>query len=74
MRSLSARNEKESYLGGSSGLVVMEQAHVPKVVGSNRWAVYWMDIAFFPLIYCKNCIVCLKRLKINKKRLGLAHF
>ena len=28
---------------------------------------------FFTLICCKNCIVCLKRSKINKKRPGLAH-
>ena len=27
----------------------------------------------FALIYCKNCNVCLKRPKINKKRPGLAH-
>ena len=29
---------------------------------------------FFILICCKNCIVCLKRPKINKKEAGLAHF
>ena len=29
---------------------------------------------FFTLICCKNCIVCLKRLKINKKEAGLANF
>ena len=29
---------------------------------------YWMDMTFFTFICCKNCIVCLKRPKINKKR------
>ena len=29
---------------------------------------------FFILICCKNCIVCLKRPKINEKRPKLAHF
>ena len=45
-----------------------------KVVGSNTGAIYWMDMIFFKLICCKNCIVCLKRPKISKKRLGLADF
>ena len=45
--------------------------HVQEVVGSNPSAVYWMDI--FTLICCKNCIVCFKTPKINKKRPGLAH-
>ena len=33
------------------------------VVGSNPGAGYWMDLTFFTLICCKNCIVCLKRPK-----------
>ena len=33
-----------------------------------------LDGHFFTLICCKNCIVCLKRPKINKKRPGLAQF
>ena len=33
-----------------------------------------LDGHFFTLICCKYCIVCLKRLKIYKKRTGLAHF
>ena len=38
---------------------------------SNPGAIYWMDIwTFFTLICCKKCIVCLKRPKINKKRVG----
>ena len=40
--------------------------------GSNTRAVYWMDI--FTCNCCKNCMVYLKRPKLNKKRPGLAHF
>ena len=43
-----------------------------ETVGSNPGTEYWMDI--FTLICCKNCIVFLKRPKINKNRLALAHF
>ena len=32
-----------------------------------------LDGHFFTYICCKNCIVCLKRPKINKKEAGLAH-
>ena len=52
-----------------------EEAHVPKVVGSNPGTVHWMDMTFFTLICCKNCNdICLKRPKINKKEAGSAHF
>ena len=43
-------------------------------VGSNPSTVYWMDIFFTYIFVVKNCNVCLKRPKINKKRPGLAHF
>jgi len=33
-----------------------------------------MDMTFFTFICCKNCIVCLKRPKINEEEAGLAHF
>ena len=33
-----------------------------------------LDGHFFTLICCKNCIVCLKRLKINKKEAGVGPF
>ena len=33
-----------------------------------------LDGQFFTLICCKNCIACLKRLKINKKWPGMTHF
>ena len=34
----------------------------------------WTFGNFFTLICCKNCIVCLKRPKTNKKEAGVAHF
>ena len=43
-------------------------------MGSNPSTVYWMGMTFFTLICCKNCIVCLKRPKINEKEAGVAHF
>ena len=46
----------------------------PKVVGSNPSDTYWMDMTFFTLICFKNCIVCLKRPKINKKEAGVGPF
>ena len=43
-------------------------------LGSNAGTIYWMEMTFFPLICCINCIdVCVKRPKINEKRSGLAH-
>ena len=42
-----------------------------KVVGWNPGTVYWLDIEFFTLICCRNCILCLKRPKINKKEPGV---
>ena len=42
------------------GLVVMVDDSCSEVVGSNI-----LDGHFFTLICCKNCIVCLKRPKIN---------
>ena len=49
--------------------------HDRKVVGSNHGTVYWMELTFFTLICCKNCIdFCLKRLKINEKEAGVGPF
>ena len=42
--------------------------HVQEVVDLNPGAVYWKVMTFFTLICCKNCIVCLKRPKINENR------
>ena len=46
--------------------------HVPKAVSSKPSTIYWMDIFHIP-ICCKICNVCLKRQKLMKKRMGLAH-
>ena len=43
-------------------------------MGLNLGTIYWMDLTFFKLICCKNCIVCLKRLKINSKEAGVGPF
>ena len=34
----------------------------------------WMDMTFFTMICCKNCIVRLKRPNINEKEPGMAYF
>ena len=58
--------------GGSPGLVVMGDDSCLRGCGfENRHRI--LNGHFFTLICCKNRIVCLKRLKINKKRPGLAH-
>ena len=54
--------------------MVMGGDSVPKVVGSNPSARYWMDMTFFTLICCRKCIVCLKRPKINEKEAGVGPF
>ena len=52
-----------------------EEAHIPKVVGLNPGAVYWMEMTFFTLICCKNCNdVCFKRPKINEKEARVGPF
>ena len=52
----------------------MGDDHVREVMGSNPGAVYWMDMTFFKFICCKNCIVCLKRPKINANEAGVGPF
>ena len=45
------------------------------VVGSYPSNVVWMDIwGFFHIDLLQNCVVCLKRPKINEKEARLAHF
>ena len=51
-----------------------ETTRVQEVVDSNPSAVLWMEMTFFTLICCKNCIVCLKGLKVNKKDAGVGPF
>ena len=43
-------------------------------MGSNPGAVYCMDMTFFTLVCCENCIVCLEGLKINEKEAGVGPF
>ena len=43
-------------------------------MGSNPGVVYWMVMTFLTLICCKNCIVSLKRPKINEKEAGVDPF
>ena len=61
------------YQGGSPGLVVMGDDSCSRGCGfkSRR---HILDGHFFTLICCTNCIVCLKRLKINKKEAGVGPF
>ena len=44
-----------------------------KGCGFESWRCI-LDGHFFTLICCKNCIACLKRLKINEKEAGLGPF
>ena len=43
-------------------------------MGLNHGAVCFMDIIFFTFNCRKNCIVCLKRPKINEKEAGFGTF
>ena len=62
-------------MGGSPGLVVMDEDSCSKGRGFESWRRILDGFPYFTLICCKNCIdVCLKRPKINEKRPGLAHF
>ena len=51
-----------------------ETTHVQEVVGSNPGTVPILDGHFFTLICSKDCIVCLKSLKINEKEAGNGTF
>ena len=59
-------------IGGSPGLWLWEETHVPKVVGSNPGTVYWMDI-FSHIFVVKICNVRLKKTENKQKEAGLAH-
>ena len=50
------------------------ETHLQEAVSSNPDAVYWMDTTFFTFICFKNCIVCLKRPKINEKEAEVGPF
>ena len=53
--------------------MLREETHVQKVMGSNPGTGI-LDGHFFTYICFKNCNVCLKRLKINKKEAGVGPF
>ena len=59
--------ESALYWAGAMVQWLLEETHVPKVMGSNPSAVYWLDI--FHIYYKKN-YVCQKKTKINEKRPG----
>ena len=59
--------------GGSPGLVIMVRDSRSKSCGfKSRHCI--LDGHFFTYICCKNCIVCLKRPKINEKEAGVGPF
>ena len=58
---------------GSPGLVVMGDDSCSKGCGFKSWRRILDGHDFFShWFFCKNCIICLKRTKLNKKRPGLA--
>ena len=68
---LDLQSELEEQKG--PGLVVMGDSSCLKGRGFNSHF-HILNGHFFTLICCKNCIVCLKRLKINKKEAGVDTF
>ena len=67
-------SKSRKILGGSPGLVVMggDSRSEDRGFLSQHHILDGHEI--FTVICCKNCIVCLKIPKINKKRPGSAHF
>jgi len=62
---------KQDLMGRSPGLVVMG------IISKRSWVriqAPYIGWSFFTLIWYKNCIVCLKRLKINEKEPGVGPF
>ena len=60
-------------MGGCPGLVVMGDNSCLRGCGFESQRCI-LDGHFFALICCKNCIVCLKRPKINEKEAGVDPF
>ena len=63
----------KSGLGGSPGLVVMGDDSCLRGCGFESQR-HILDGHFFTIFCCKNCIVCLKRPKINEKGAGVGPF
>ena len=64
---------RNCFKGGSPGLVVMGDDSCSKGRGFESRC-HMLDGIFVTLICCKNCVVCLKRPKINKKEAGVGPF
>ena len=60
--------------GGSPGLVVMGGYSHSEGCGFISWRPILDGHEIFTVICCKNCIVCLKRTKINEKEAGVGPF
>ena len=64
---------KDNTGGGSPGLVVMgDDSCLEGCWFESQCRI--LDGHFFTLMCCKNCIFCLKRLKINEKEAGVGPF
>ena len=48
--------------------------HVQEVVGSNPGTIYWMEMTFFSLICCINCIVLFEKTENKQKEAGVGPF
>ena len=62
-----------NFVGWRPGLVVMGRDSGSEGCGFKSWH-HILDGHFFTYICCKNCNVCLKRPKINKKEAGIGPF
>ena len=68
-----SNNIKIVLVGTSPGLVVIGDNSCLRGRGFESWR-HILDGHFVTLICCKNCIVCLKRPKINEKEAGVSPF
>ena len=62
-----------NFVGWRPGLVVLGRDSGSEGCGFKSWH-HILDGHFFTYICCKNCNVCLKRPKINKKEAGIGPF
>ena len=62
-----------NFVGWRPGLVVKGRDSGSEGCGFKSWH-HILDGHFFTYICCKNCNVCLKRPKINKKEAGIGPF
>ena len=62
-----SKTKNNNLMGGSPGLLVMGGDSCSKSCGFKSWHHILDGNDIFTLICWKNCMVCLKRLKINEK-------